>query len=210
MSAPETPVQAIVTYQVVRDDSVVVYDGDATTYVDDEATMGKHRYVVRAVSDGVESAASAPSEATAGSSWGAYRSYVSQFPDLLPQAPELSGWKDLECTWTLYGFKDEMGRAEDGSGKSLSRARITCGSPELALSVGWLQSKEATDSIFGRASRRPGIEAVKWRFGTGYYDGGGNTLHLRPDDHEKVWIGISANGATKDQLLDFANAMPLE
>lgn len=196
-------------YQVRRGDAVVVYEGDATTFVDDEAPNGRHRYTVRAVSDGVESASSAASEVTVGSSWGTYTPYVRQFPDLLPQAPDVTGWKDLDCVWTLYGFKDEMGRAAEGSGKPLSRARVACNSPELALAIGWMNSKEAADTIFGRASRLPGIEAVKWRHGTGYYDGDGHQLNLRPDRGD-VWIGIGADGATKEQLLELANAMPLE
>ncbi|WOC12897.1 fibronectin type III domain-containing protein [Gordonia sp. MP11Mi] len=196
-------------YQLVRDDSVVVYDGDATTYVDSQASTGKHRYTVRAVSEDVVSAASTASEATVDSSWGTYTPFVAQFPELLPQSPDLSGWKGVECYWMLSGFKDEMGTAVDGSGNSLSRARIACDG-EIALSVAWLDSKVATDAVFANASKRPGIEAVKWRFGTGYYDGSEHVMHLRPDNHENVWIGIGANDATKDRLLEFANDMPLE
>ncbi|MCF8568896.1 hypothetical protein L5G32_01275 [Gordonia sp. HY002] len=197
-------------YQVLRDDAVVVYDGDSTTYVDDEAQAGKHRYTVRAVSGGVVSASSSASEVTAGSSWGVYAPFVKQFPDLLPQAPDLTGWKSIECGWTLYGFSDEIGRADDGSGDVLSRARIACDSDELVLSVAWLDSTQATDTVFAAASRRPGIEAVKWRFGTGYYDGAKHVVHLRPENHADTWIGIGAPDATKDQLLELANSMPLE
>ncbi|MCF8609683.1 hypothetical protein L5G28_05825 [Gordonia sp. HY285] len=210
VKAAWTGVSGADRYQLVRDDSVVVYDGAATTYVDDQAATGKHRYTVRAVSDDVVSASSTASETTVGSSWGAYTTFVRQFPELLPQTPDLSGWKSIECYWMLSGFKGETGAAVDGSGNALSRARIACDGPDVAVSVAWLDSKSATDAIFVNASKRPGIEAVKWRFGTGYFDGAEHVMHLRPDNHENVWIGIGANGATKDQLLEFANGIPLD
>lgn len=210
VTAAWTGVSGADGYQLIRDDSVVVYDGDETKYVDAEASPGQHRYTVRAVSDGAMSASSSASEVTVESSWGRYAPFVKQLPDLLPQTPDQSGWKSIECYWLLSGFKDEMGTADDGSGDPVSRARIACDGPEVAVSVGWLTSKPATDAVFANASKRPRIQAVKWRFGTGYFDETEHVMHLRPDNHENLWIGIGANDATKQELLDFANDMPLE
>lgn len=194
----------------MRDDSVVVYQGAATTYTDTEATPGKHRYAVRAVADDVLSAPSPTNEATVGSSWGRYTPFVAQFPDLLPRTLATTGWRDIECAWVLNGFEEETGEAADGSGKILGKARIGCNGPEVAVAVGWLQSKAATDAVFASASRKPGAEAIKWRYGTGYYDGANHVMHLRPDTRDDIWMVINANDASKDELLTFANDMPLE
>lgn len=197
-------------YQVIRDDTTIVYSGPNTSYVDTTATEGKHTYSVSAIADDVLSAPSSSSEATVGPSWGEYSALVAELPKVLPQTPDASGWNEVQCGWLLSAFDGEVGPTELGSGKVFGRARMSCSSAAVALSVAWLDSKDATDSVFSATSAKPGVQAIRWRFGTGYLDEKNSVVYLRPDNVENVWVAIGADAATKDQLLAFANDLPLE
>lgn len=205
-----TGVDGADSYEVVRDGSAVVYSGSDTAVSDKTATEGKHTYIVRAISDGVTSAPSSSGDVTVGPSWGEYSPLVALLPKLLPQTPDTTGWNDINCSWLLSGFDDEMGPADQGSGKIYARARMACAGPTTLLALAWLVSKDATDSVFAAASRKPGAQAIRWRFGTGYLDERNGVAYLRPDTLENVWLAVGAQGAKKDQILALANQLPLE
>ncbi|MDR2281368.1 MAG: hypothetical protein LBE07_11015 [Gordonia sp. (in: high G+C Gram-positive bacteria)] len=205
-----TGVSGADSYQVIRDETTVVYTGSDTSFVDKTATEGKHAYTVVAGADDVVSAPSASSDATVGPSWGEYSPLVALLPKVLPQTPDATGWNEVQCGWLLSAFDGEVGPTELGSGKIFGRARMSCHSSAVALGVAWLDSKDATDSVFSAASAKPGAQAIRWRFGTGYFDDANHAVYLRPDNVDNIWIGIGTTTGTKDQLLAFANDLPLE
>ncbi|MGO3328517.1 hypothetical protein [Gordonia sp. (in: high G+C Gram-positive bacteria)] len=198
-------------YQLVRDDGVIVYEGGDNVAGDTTAPQGTHEYTVRAISRGVLSAPSADSEVTVGPSWGPYAPFVKQFPNVLPQSPDIAGWKGLHCTWLLSGFQAETGPRDSGSGDILARSRMACDGTDLALAVAWLDSKQATDAVFAAASAKPRSQALRWRYGTGYFDEASRIAYLRPEHPANTWIAVQQGGSGgKEQLLDLVNEMPLE
>ena len=210
VKAAWTGVSGADEYVLSRDDGVVVYQGPDTTAVDDMVSGGEHTYRVQAVAGGVMSAPGNESKVTAADTWGDMTPLVKQFPELLPQSPDRTGWESVQCRRLYGGFQAELGTGPAGSGKALTKARLTCGSTTVALGVAWLESKDATDQVFTDISKQAGAQAVRWRYGTGYAVESAFVAYLRSDIHPEMWFAVGIDDAKTDDVIDMANTMPLE
>lgn len=198
-------------YMLIRKDGTVAYVGAESTAKDSTPLAGKQSYRVIAIGEGGrESAASAAANVQVDDTWGDLFPFVKQFPKLLPQVPSAEGWSSVGCIPMVRPDAAELGQGDSGSGRVIGQARIGCSSSDItSLQVSWMISKEAADIFFGSVSAKPGRKAVRWQFGTGYFDALNSDLYLRLDEHDTVFIGLGVKGATQAQLLELANSLPL-
>lgn len=197
------------SYEVIRDGNTVIYSGSDKIAVDAAVPAGKHSYVVRAIKNGVRSASSTDETVTIDSSWGVYQPFVDTISKLMPKTPAAQGWEGVYCEWAIQPRTAEIGPSPLGSGKVQSRARVNCNGSPVYFAVGWLVSKATTDSYFADNLKRPGMEAITWDHGTGYFDPTTSTVVLRTDLVENAWIGLGG-ASGKDGLIALANKMPIE
>lgn len=200
------------SYILTRDDGVVVYAGPETKASDDTASQGKRSYRVQAVRQGVMSRATEDSTVEVGPTWGAAAPLVAQFPAMLPQSPDASGWRNVYCFPGIRANNDELGSGIGGSERLGNLARLTCRSSEVdALQVNWLASKEPIDAMYSKISSQPGAQPIKWRHGTGYVLEGPGEAYLRMDDHDTVHLLLRLRPkANKEQLVEAANDLPID
>lgn len=198
------------SYTLVRDGGTVIYSGPDRTFVDIAADAGTRRYTVSATDGTRESPMSAEVEAKVMSGWGDIAPFVAQFPDLLPSNPEQVGWQDVRCQWMIRPDQSELGSGPTGSGQVIGKARMACSSPStISFQIGWMASKDATNTYFARLSKDADRSAISWRHGSGYVDERYSEIYLRLDDHPDVFIGLADDGASRDELLKLADSIPI-
>jgi len=198
------------SYLLLRDEGAVVYSGPDSAAVDDTVTRGEHRYSVIAVAHGVPSAASEISTVTVGDTWGSWAPLVAELPDLLPQFPDQTGWRELTCMPMARASVPEVGDGPYGTDRPINRARLACESDRVgALHVTWQASEQGTEAYLADLASLPTASPVTWRHGTGYYFSDTTELVLRPSTPSTVVFSLSADKASKDDLLGTANDLPL-
>lgn len=214
VSARWDAVDGATSYQLLRDDTTVVYSGPATTARDDTVDGGRHHYQVRAVSGGMDSAPSDPVEVEATRGWGLYAPLIAQFPRMLPQAPDIaSPWQATRCVWLLGASPDELGPSAAGSGEVRTVMRIRCATENLTHSFGvfWYASRDGLNAAF--TEQTEGGHPVGWAHGTGRIDSQAGRGVFKIADHpeQELAMIVVASGVhlTDRQILVFVNSMPI-
>ncbi|GAA2371831.1 MULTISPECIES: hypothetical protein [Gordonia] len=197
-------------YLLIRDDGVVVYSGPDTTAVDRTAGTGDHRYRLRAADSGRWSADGAESKVTVVSGWGELGPLAAQFPRLLPQTPEATGWQDLTCRSMVRAMPAERGPSNTGSGRALVKSRMHCFNSEMVIQPAWMTSKDATDQVFTDISKNASPESIGWRHGTGYVVESEHAAYLRLADRDDVVFTVLLDRGGRRELLDVANRLPID
>lgn len=197
-------------YILTRDGSTVIYQGSKTTAEDLTAATGGHKYQVRALSSGAMSSPSEEGKVTVTSGWGDIAVQVAQFPKLLPQTPEATGWNGMACRTMVKAVNDELGAGDTGSDKPMVAARLNCFKGTTVLQPMWMTSKESADSVMSRITKTATPEAISWRYGTGYWVPEEASAYLRLTDHPDVLLAIITPKGTKDQSIQLMNSMPID
>ena len=200
-------------YRIVRDD-VVVYSGPHTTATDITVTKGEHSYRVFAIKDDRDSAASESESIAAGAGWGLYAPLVGQFPDLVPQAPDIaSSFEGTRCVWMIVPSLDERGPAENGNGNQRTVARIRCATQGLErnFALTWYVNQDARNAAFSKEAETG--HPVSWKHGTATIDPvkGRGMFKISDDPAQELSTVIIAGAIklTEQQILDFANSLPI-
>lgn len=205
------PVDGSDQYLLIREDGSVAYSGAQTTGTDVSATAGAERYQVIAVDDGHESDPSSESTVKVDDTWGYLSEFAAQFPQVIAPTPSKEGWQGGTCMPIVRADRAELGAGVTGSGRPMGKARIACNpSDRITVHFIWMVSKDAVNSSFEYLSNQSGVESVRWKCGTGYFDSDHSQLYLRVEFREDLFIGIGITDAREAELLDLANSLPIE
>lgn len=197
-------------YILIRDGGTVVYRGEDTNAVDLTAATGEHSYRLRAENNGRWSAESADTKVTVVSGWGQDAPLIAQVPQVLPQTPAVTGWRDINCRSMVRALKIERGSSDAGNGDPLVKARLHCFNKDLIVQPAWMTSKNATDQFFADVSKSAPVEPVTWRHGTGYVIEEDQVIYLRFAERDDLVFVVKLDKADKAALVDLANSMPFE
>lgn len=204
------PVPGASSYQLVRGDGYVVYDGAGTEAIDARVPPGEHEYRVIAVRDGVYSEPGPGQRIRTGESWGEFAPLVAQFPEMLPQSPDTAAtWMNAECIRRYSGGRDEVGPSENGVGevRTVFVVRCAAGAVDRPFGVFWFASKDALNAEYSRLSStsRP----VKWRHGTGLIDENGRGVFKITDDPARELAMIVVLETESQDILEMVDSLPL-
>lgn len=197
-------------YVLIRDEGTVAYSGSDSTAEDGTAPTGQHTYRVLAANDGRWSSESAETKVTVGSAWGRVAPFMAEYPQLLPQTPEETGWEGLSCRTLVRALKLERGSSDTGSGTPLAKARVHCFNSKVIIQPGWMTSKNAVDQVLADLTKSQPTESIGWRYGTGYFSAVEHAAYLRLSDKPDEMFVVTVDGADKQGVLDVVNAMPLD
>ncbi|MBM7367534.1 hypothetical protein [Gordonia hydrophobica] len=197
-------------YVLIRDDGVVVYSGGDSTAEDPTAPTGEHRYRVRASDSGRWSGESPETTVTVTSGWGQSAPFMAEFPQLLPQTPQASGWEGLTCRSMVRALKAERGPSDAGAGEPMVKLRMHCFNSEIVVQPGWMTSKNAVDRVLSDLTKTAKAESISWRYGTGYVVEDEHTAYLRFSDRDDLMFVVTVDKADEKGILDVVNAMPLD
>lgn len=192
------------TYELLRDDGVVVYSGSETSAVDRTVSAGEYTYRVRAVVNGAASEPSAGESARVSDGWGRYGPLVAQFPELLTVGPTTSTEDGTSCRARYDGKPSNLDEPPTGI------AQIDCvDADERTFGVYWAVSREGVGKAIASANEDVTADEVEWDHGSGFLDENGRALLTFDAPGRQNVLLIVLPVTDGDDAVSYANSLPL-